>query len=209
MQRRKQAGRKSSCRAADNGFVSFKKLAVSIEILSLPLHSYAKLRSEGYLLPQWLEMEFFCKVISSICLFSYLQSIKVTIKCHRFWANLICPPSNTRPHDDYLIFSLTNVDLLAGHCQKNACLYIRYITVKTNKKYETLSVGNRRLMSLPGDLFCRASDTEQSVIFSALFMALPLLFSTSVSDKERGKKRTRWVKKTTSAWRAKKKISSS
>lgn len=43
-------------------------------------------------------------------------------------------------------------------------------------------------MSLPGDLFCRVSDTEQSVIFSALFMALPLLFSTSVSDKERGKK---------------------
>lgn len=43
-------------------------------------------------------------------------------------------------------------------------------------------------MSLPGDLFCRVSDTEQSVIFSALFMALPFLFSTSVSDKERGKK---------------------
>lgn len=30
----------------------FKKLAVLIEILPLPLHSYAKLRSEGYLLPQ-------------------------------------------------------------------------------------------------------------------------------------------------------------
>lgn len=43
-------------------------------------------------------------------------------------------------------------------------------------------------MSLPGDLLCRASDTEQPVIFSALFMALPLLFSTSASDKERGKK---------------------
>lgn len=72
--------------------------------------------------------------------------------------------------------------------KKKACLYIRYITVETNKKHETLSIGNRRLMSLPGDLFCRVSDTEQSVIFSALFMALPLLFSTSVSDKERGKK---------------------
>lgn len=57
-----------------------------------------------------------------------------------------------------------------------------------DKTYETLSIGNKRLMSLPGDLFCRVSDTEQSVIFSALFMALPLLFSTSVSDKERGKK---------------------
>lgn len=30
----------------------FKKLAVLIEILPLPLHSYAKLGSEGYLLPQ-------------------------------------------------------------------------------------------------------------------------------------------------------------
>lgn len=32
-------------------FFFFKKLALLIEILPLPLHSYAKLRSEGYLLP--------------------------------------------------------------------------------------------------------------------------------------------------------------
>lgn len=44
-------------------------------------------------------------------------------------------------------------------------------------------------MSLTGDLFCRVSDTEQSVIFFTLLMALPLLFSTSVSDKERGEKK--------------------
>lgn len=44
-------------------------------------------------------------------------------------------------------------------------------------------------MSLTGDLFYRVSDTEQPVIFFTLLMALPLLFSTSVSDKERGKKK--------------------
>lgn len=44
-------------------------------------------------------------------------------------------------------------------------------------------------MSLTGDLLCRVCDTEQSVIFFTLLMALPLLSSTSVSDKQRGKKK--------------------
>lgn len=112
----------------------------------------------------------FCKVISSICLFLYLQSIKVTIKCHLFWANLICPPSNTRPHDDYLIFSLTNVDLLAGHCPKNACLYIRYIAVKTNRKYETLST------AIGGWCLCLVTCSAESVTQSSLSFSLLCLW---------------------------------
>lgn len=60
------------------------------------------------------------------------------------------------------------MESLAGDCQKK-CVSLHQINKSKDKKCETLSISNKRLMSLTGDLFCRVSDIEQSHLLNCLW----------------------------------------